>query len=206
MTMRQNRAFVVLHLPTKVPDLIQTAKAIIAAAKGNPAVPNPNPPLAKLRALIVALDKAETATATRTIGTVPARDEARAALRQALNAFKAHVQRLADLDQENAAAIITSVAMSVRKESSRRKAAFVAKTGRTSGSVILEVRAAAKRASYGWQWSVDGGKTWIDAGTTLQAKTTITGLPVAKYVQFRYRAVTKNGVGDWSDPITFMVR
>jgi hypothetical protein len=63
-----------------------------------------------------------------------------------------------------------------------------------------------KRATYEWEWSVDGGKTRNAAPKTLHAKTTIVGLPVGTYVPFRYRAVTKTGVGDWSDPITVLVK
>jgi hypothetical protein len=35
---------------------------------------------------------------------------------------------------------------------------------------------AARRASYEWEYSTDGGKTWIAAPATLQAKTKISGL------------------------------
>ncbi|HEX8792060.1 MAG TPA: hypothetical protein VF765_13990 [Polyangiaceae bacterium] len=33
--------------------------------------------------------------------------------------------------------------------------------------------------AYEWQYSTDGGKTWVMAPSTLQAKTTVTGLPPA---------------------------
>ena len=52
----------------------------------------------------------------------------------------------------------------------------------------------------------DGGKTWVDAPPTLQAKMTIGGLPAGVTVLFRYRAVTKTGADDWSAPITFAVK
>jgi hypothetical protein len=64
---------------------------------------------------------------------------------------------------------------------------------------------AARRASYEWQYSADGGKTWITAPATLQAKTKISGLAQEATVQFKYRAVTKTGEGDWSQVVSLMV-
>jgi hypothetical protein len=41
---------------------------------------------------------------------------------------------------------------------------------------------------------------------TLQAKTTLTGLPVGSTVEFRYRPVVKTGEGDWSQTVTLVIR
>jgi len=65
---------------------------------------------------------------------------------------------------------------------------------------------AARRASYLWGYSTDGGKTWAEVGPTLQAKTTVSGLPAGTTVQFRYRGVTKTGAADWSQPISLLVK
>ena len=62
------------------------------------------------------------------------------------------------------------------------------------------------RAAYDWEWSSDGGKTWQQAPGTLQAKTTITGLPVSVTCLFRFRSVTKAGESDWSNAITLVVK
>ena len=58
----------------------------------------------------------------------------------------------------------------------------------------------------GYAYSTDGGKTWVAAPPSLQAKTTVTGLPAGTSVQFRYRAVTKTGAEDWSTPVTLLVK
>ncbi len=73
-------------------------------------------------------------------------------------------------------------------------------------SVHVIAKAADRRASYEWQYSLDGGKTWVDVPNTLQAKTTITGLPAATVVLFRYRPTTKAGMGDWSAPASILVK
>jgi hypothetical protein len=200
------RTLAVLKLPLHVPDLIKVAQAIVEAMTGNAALPNPTPALAVVSAAIAALDAAETATKTRAKGTIEVRNTARAALIAALHELKAYVQTVCDANLPQAETIITSAAMSVKKPPAHTKHDFVAKSGATSGSVHLVAKAVSRRASYEWQWSPDGGKTWTQAPSTLQSRTTILALPLAVTCQFRYRAVTKVGEGDWSQVITFLVK
>lgn len=42
--------------------------------------------------------------------------------------------------------------------------------------------------------------------STLQAKTSVTGLAVGSTAQFRYRVTSKTGEGDWSQPISYFVK
>jgi hypothetical protein len=113
---------------------------------------------------------------------------------------------VADAAGETAPSVIASAGMGVKKPVLRNKAALAAKAGPTSGTVHLVAKSVTRRASYEWQWSADGGKTWNLAPSTLQAKTTILGLPVATSVEFRFRSVTKAGEGDWSQVVTFVVK
>ncbi len=113
---------------------------------------------------------------------------------------------MSDANPEQAEAIITSAAMSVKKTTIRQKQAFAVKYGPTSGTVQISAKAAGHRAAYEWQYSTDGGKTWMQVPNTLQAKTTIIGLPVAATVEFRYRVTTKLGMGDWSLPTSILVK
>jgi hypothetical protein len=82
---------------------------------------------------------------------------------------------------------------------------LAAKPDRISGEATVTAVVAARGASYEWQYSTDGGKTWITAPGTLQARTTISGLVPGSTAQFRYRAVTKAGEGDWSQPVSLLV-
>jgi hypothetical protein len=206
MTTTQHRTIAVLKLPTHVPDLIKVGQSIVQAMTGNAALPSPTPPLAAVSAALAALDAAETATKTRAKGTVAARNTVRAAVISTLHELKAYVQQASDADPSQAESIITGAAMSVKKASLRPKTDFAAKAGATSGSVHLVAKAAAHRASYEWQSSADGGKTWQSAPATLQAKATVTGLPPATTCLFRYRPVTKVGEGDWSQVVSFIVK
>ena len=72
--------------------------------------------------------------------------------------------------------------------------------------MLLVTDAAARRAFYEWQYSADGGKTWVSAASTLKTTTTVAGLTPGASVMFRYRAGTKTGEGDWSQTATIIVK
>ena len=96
--------------------------------------------------------------------------------------------------------------MAVKKTAVRHPRVFEATPGDVSGSAKLIAASAARRASYEWEYSTDGGKTWVTAPATLQAKTTVPGLTPGATVTFRYRPVTKTGEGDWSQPTSVIVK
>jgi hypothetical protein len=206
MTRPQNRHFVAMNLPTTVPELLSRARAILTAMTDNHWLPDPTPSVATLSAAIDSLDNAHTETLSRTVGTVAARGAPHSALLAALRSYKGYVQGRGDADPDNAELIIASSGLSLRSPTTRAKAPFTVTQGAHSGSVILLVRATTKRASYEWAWSEDGGGTWNTAPATLAANTTITGLPIGKPLDFRFRVVTKAGVGDWSSPVTLIVK
>jgi hypothetical protein len=202
----QPRLIAAFKVPLPVPALLKTSQALVVAFTGNALLPNPTPSLTTVGAAIANLDTAETATKARTKGTIATRNEARATLVGLLRGLKAYVQQQADANPEHAEAIITSVGMTVKKAPARTKAPFAVKPGPVTGSVKLVAKSAGPRASYDWEWSADGGKTWTQVLPTLQAKTTVIGLPVATTCEFRYRATTKAGAGDWSQAITLVVK
>ena len=206
MTIVTHRCIAVFALPQPVPALSKAGHSVVTQMTGNAHLPNPNPPLSEITILLTAVDNTETATKTRTAGTIAARNQARTALIGGLHSLKAYVQQQADANPEMAETIITSAGMTVKKLPKRVKVDFVAKQGPVTGTVHLVAKAAAVRACYEWNWSGDGGKTWTSVPTTLQAKTTIIGLPVAVNCQFRYRAVTKKGEGDWSQVVVLLVK
>jgi hypothetical protein len=200
-----HRATVTLSLPKSVPALIVYAQGVVKRMTGNASFPNPTPALGALALAIDELRLAETAALARTKGAIATRNEKRTALVSLLQQTRAHIQATADADTSNAASIIESAGVAVRKTPTRRARAFVAKPGPVSGAATVVATSAARRASYEWQYGTDGGKTWITAPATLQAKTKIAGLVPGANVQFKYRAVTKTGEGDWSQPVSLMV-
>ncbi len=199
------RVLVSLHLPASVPALVSTAKAVVQAMTKNPSFPNPDPGLATVDAAIDVLQTAECGAQARTKGAVANRNEKRKALVTLLEQLKAHIQKVADGNPDTAAAVIQSAGVAVRKTAPRQKQAFLVKAGAVAGTVKVTAQAAARRASYEWEYSLDGGKTWQAMPSTLQARTQITGLAQGTTVSVRYRAVTKAGEGDWSQPTSHFV-
>lgn len=189
----------------KTSDLIVAVRAMVAAGRKNKLLRKPCPALDRLSKAVGALDAAEVAAKSRAVGTVPVRDAARREVFRAAAQYKSAVQTLANADPVNARPIIVESGLRIRRESRRRKAPFSVKRGRVARSLEAEVRAAAKRASYEWEVSVDGGKTWKLVRTTLPTKTVIDDLPIGVYVQVRCRPLTKSGRGEWIGPITVLV-
>jgi cell pole-organizing protein PopZ len=201
-----NKSIATLSLPKPVPALITYAQSVVTAMTGNPSYPSPAPTLAAVTAGITALQSAEALALARTKGAVEARNNKRADLVTLLQQLRGYIQTVADADVETAATVIRSAGIAVRKAPARKARVFDAVQGAASGSAKLLAASAGRRASYEWQYSTDGGKTWLIAPATLQAKTTVTGLTPGATVEFRYRAVTKTGEGNWSQTVQLIVK
>ena len=200
-----HKSIAVLKLPNPVAVVISIAKAIVIAMTGNATFPAPLPTLAVIAAAIADLETAEAAARLRTKGAVATRNQKRAALGKLLEQLRGYVQAVADADPDRAPALIQSAAMNVKKVGLRGKRVFAVQQGRVSGAVMLVTASAGGRASYEWQMSVDGGKTWQMLPVTLQAHAPVTGLQPGATYTFRFRAVTRHGEGDWSQPISRIV-
>jgi len=201
-----HRATVSLKLPAKVADFIAYGTGVVHAMTSNPAFPAPVPALSALSAAVSDLQAAETLALTKAKGAVAARNDKRAVVVSLIQQLRGYVQAIADATPENGATIIQSAGMAVRKVPTRATRVFAAEPGLVSGSAKLTATIAARRASYEWEYSLDGGKTWVTLPSTLQAKTTVAGLPVGTSVLFRYKSVTKTGEGDWSQGLALLVK
>jgi hypothetical protein len=201
-----HRILAALNLPTHVADELKYGESVFAGVTNNPHFPMPDPVITAFSDSLTKYGAAETAAQSRLKGTVAARNAARVVFLGAIHALKARIQSVADASPEQAEAIITSTTLAVKKTVTRQKQTFVVKYGPTSGTVHVVAKSAGSRASYEWQYSTDGGKTWTQVPNTLQAKTTIVGLPVATTVEFRYRVTTKTGMGDWGLPTSILVK
>ena len=206
MTARKpHKAIATLGRERVVGRFITQANGVVAAMTGNPYFPSPDPPLVTITALIARLSAKQTVALTRVVGGAAERDAACLALRNGLQVLQGYVQRVADADPANAAAIVTSASMSLQKKASRDKQLFDAQCGSTSGSVLLTAMATGERAScHEWQWSLDQD-TWTSLEPTLQASTSISGLIPLRTYYFCHRAITKAGRGDWSEIVALLV-
>lgn len=201
-----HRVTAVSNLPEHVPDQIKFGDGVQSGLNNNPHFPLPDPIITAFTIALGNYSVAETAAQTRAKGTIAARNAAKVVYVGAYHALKARVQQVADADPENAEAIITSAGFAVRKTAIRQKQTFVVKYGAVSGTIHVIAQSAGPRACYEWQYSLDAGKTWVQVANTMQAKTTMVGLPVATTVEFRYRVTTKTGMGDWSLPTSILVK
>ncbi len=201
-----HRVTAVNNLPEHVPDQIKQGDAVQAALANNHYFPLPDPIITAFITALGNYSTAATVAQTRAKGTVAARNAAKVVYVGAYHAMRARVQTRADADPENAEAIITSAGFAVRKTSIRQRQVFAAKYGPVSGTIHLTAPSFGPRAAYEWQSSIDGGKTWVQAPNTLQAKTTFVGLPLVTTVEFRFRVTTKTGMGDWSQPTSILVK
>ncbi len=199
------RSLVPLKLEKPTPKLIAQATALVSSMTNNPNFTTPNPPLATVTAAITALQTAETAVKARTHGAVASRNAQQKALVTVLEQTKAYIQMMADSNSDTAEAVIKSAGVAVRAAVIRQKQVFAVEEGPVSGSVKLTTVRAAPRASYEWQYSLDG-KTWQTMPSTLQTKTSMQGLTVGSSVMFRSRAVTKAGEGDWTQAVAITVK
>jgi hypothetical protein len=202
-----HRVTISLSFPKKISDFILYANNIAQKMTNNPEFPTPTPTVAAITAAVVDLQSSETSALSRAKGAVAVRNEKRTVLVGLLQQLRGYVQGVADATPENAASIIQGAGLAVRKVPTHKARTFEAETGAVSGSAKVTAVSAGTRSSYDWEYSADGGKTWVAAPSTIQAKTTITGLPAGTTVQFRYRAVTpKGGQGDWSQPTSLLVK
>jgi hypothetical protein len=201
------RAIVSLNIPEKNADLILYGTTIVQKMTGNVNFPTPVPTVAAIQAAVTDLHNSQTAALSRVKGAATVRNDKRTVLVSLLQQLRGTVQAVADATPENGAAIIESAGFAVRKIAARGKRPFAATQGTLSGTADVTAVSAGVRASYEWEYSVDGGKTWVAAPGTIQGRTTIPGLPVGTAVQFRYRAITpKGGQGDWSQPVSLLVK
>ncbi len=196
---------VVLALPTKsIPALVLRSTTIVNAMEANKSTfTSPTPPFVQVTSLISGLTTAETAFKSHT-GTRADRDNAKAALIAAMLQLHTYVQGLVIANPSQAEVIAQDAAMTLRKPGAHTKSPLAVK--QTVSTVVHVIAKATKGGrTNDWQYSVDGGKTWIDVPSTTKASTTITGLTPGVMVQYRQRAITKAGPGDWSQAISAIV-
>jgi len=201
MTMK---TLVALNLPKPAKKVTYLAQSIVDSMTGNPFFPSPNPPLAKVTAHATAVAEACTTVLSRTKGAREARDVELAVLRLDLVRLGSYVQAIADESPTDAAAIIRSAGMDVKRPSIRTKPALEVVQGDVSGSASLRAKSAGDRASYEWRYR-DSETQWTLAPVTIQSTTVIGGLTPATKYSFQLRVTTKDGPGAWSQVVSLVV-
>jgi len=191
--------FVVLGLPRSVPAVIIRMNAILAAMLADKTTfPSPPIAIATVTTHVDALSVAESATKTKTLGTIQTRDDALKLVIEDANQLHGYVQQLANASPAQAANIAAAAAMSLRKTGAHPKADLTVRQI-VSGTVHVVARSVKGAKSHEWQYSTDGGKTWTSASPTTKASTVLSGFQPGTLVQVRQRAILTTGPTDWSN-------
>src|SRR4051812_28553808 len=137
----------------------------------------PDPPLSDVQDQTAVVDKAEVLAGTRAKGSAKARNVQRGILVGLLEAGVLYVQGIADKSAtpEQAAATIEAAGLTVALVPHHHKPVLGVKQGPTSGAVVVEANrtiltgGSKKKSFFNWQYTADGGLTWITLPSTPKA-------------------------------------
>jgi hypothetical protein len=197
---------VVLNLPRTNLVLVAFAKGIHQALTGNASFPNPTPTLAVFADHIDQLEQAEALAATRVKGAAKQRNAKKQKVIQDLRHIKDYVQSVIEgqATAVDAKAMAATAGLGTRAVVPPFKSLLSAANTGLSGVVELEAKAVARDATYFWQYSVDQS-VWTDVPPLMQASTTVTGLTSAQTYYFRFRALTRKGMTEYSQIVGLLV-
>lgn len=196
---------VVLGLPLSHLEVVAAAGTIITAMDGNPYFPKASAEVAAAAAAEAAYAKAVTDAKNKMPGAVAVRAEAKVALLKTLEPLRLIVQIAIDAHLDQAATIVESAKMKLRKVAVHTKAEFEVKDGLGKGQAQLIARAVYSALLYFWELSLDQ-TTWTSALDTSAARALLTGLTVGQTYHFRFRARTRKGMSDYSQVVSHVVR
>ena len=196
---------IALKLPRAIALLIVFVQHVVQAMTNNPWFSALAALVATTGTDLAALQVAQAKALTKAKGAAEARDDAKKVVVDDLKLLKSGVQTVVNQNPGQAATIIESAGFFQKKVTLPKKPNLEAlKAPVTPGEVLVRARAV-KRASYEWQYSLDGGKTWLSMGTTTTANHSVLGMTVGTTVLFRFRTTVKKTTSDWSPSITYFV-
>ncbi len=102
--------------------------------------------------------------------------------------------------------VAESAGMTLKKQPGpRNKPELAVKDSGLPGVVELDAKAVANSATYYWAFSLDG-RSWTSVPETMKHVTVISGLTPGQTYYFRFRALTRKGMRDWSQVVQLIVR
>lgn len=197
----------------KISFFLVVLRAIYTGIKNHPGLFQAPPiDLTVFLAQIDALAAAQLATKSWPRGPASARDAARDVAYTSAETLRTWVQALCDASPEQAVQLAQACGMQLRAPGKASKETL-AVTQLGAGVVQLAANASVLTQSKGsrffnWQYSLDGGKSWLAAPSTNKSKTTISGLPMLTQIRFRV-SVTESktealGLAlEWSNDVPF---
>ncbi len=198
--------------PAKLPVFITVMQAISASMLAHSTAFGGCPvDLGTFQIQVANLVSAHQAVRQRGVGLVAARSDALRIVAGSAELLRAFVEQLCNNAPEQALTLAQAASMQIARTPLRAKVPLRARQGNQSGIVILYASVALLVSGKGgryfnWEYSLDGGLTWVTVAGTPRAQTTVAGLPALKTVCFRV-SVTDNkvGQGPWTAPVPFLV-
>jgi hypothetical protein len=215
MNLRRLRAVYGINIQ-KIVEVLSRAQAMHDGMAADPATyDSPTLALPAFLGLIQNLAVAQQAVRTRAIGARENRDVHRGLLLTGMDLERTFIQSLADAQPSRAAALITNGGLVVAASPVFHKALLTLRNAKPSGGVTCDahvgllIGAGAKHPTekryFGWQYTVDGGKTFTTMVPTPTGKTAIHGLAPLTTVGVRVNLTNSEGPGDWSQTVTILV-
>jgi hypothetical protein len=197
-------------------EVMSKGKVMTGGIGGAPALfMTPNPPLSAITNQITAVDKAQILVSTRAPGAAEARDVQLRLLVGLLEGETLYVQGIADACTTVLAAIeaIKAAGLDVAGASSYVKPLLAATQGQPGGPIALVANATAlgggrsyKVRCFNWEYTPDGGKTFVTLPPTPKARTAVANLTPLTVYGFRVALTSSSGVmGPWSPIVTLVV-
>jgi len=199
-----------------IPGVIARSTAMHAGLAAHAAdYPSPNPGLAAFLTLIQNLTTAQQDVPSRTIGAAAARDVQRDLLWTGMEIQRIYVQSLADASPSRAVSLIQNAGLVVAAFSGFSKPLLGLSLGVQPGTVNCianvsllvgtgTIRPHQQRLLM-WEYTLDGGKTFVSMPPTPGCKTVITGVPLMTIVGVRVSLTNMVGPGAWSQVVTIPV-
>jgi hypothetical protein len=200
----------------KVTEVTDRADAMYTGFSGDPGT-YANPPIAlsDFKLLITNVVTAQASVKARNIGAREKRDVELGLLLTGMEVERGFVQALADANPAKAAALITGAGLVVGGTAGHNKPLLGLRNGKQSGTVICDANVGllitpdAKYPTgsryFNWEYTVDGGKTFVSALSTPRSRTTLTGLTPLTTVGVRVSVTDSEGPGLWSQVVTILV-
>ena len=187
--------------PQHVSRYLMACRLIVTMMTDNPNFSAPTPPLSEVSTDLDALEASAELARKGGKGMVPQRDVVLRKVHNKMTMLRAYVQSAANAEPDQAEAIVHSAGMNIAKPRTRTKLPVDVKHGDAPGEVVLDAKALPQPVQYRWQMSADQ-KTWTDLPESFKTKSVVEGLVPATVYSFRLRTVTRNGLSEWSPPVT----
>ncbi len=201
---------------TNVPRVIVRAQAMSSGFAAHTAdYPALSPSLTAFNGLLLNLVSAQQLVPNRTVGVATARDVDRDLLWSAMKSECAYVQSLASASPARGLSLIENAGLVAVTRTLVTKALLALKLGAQPGTVLCNANLSLlvgtgtakpnQKRCLLWQYTLDGGKTFVSAGSTPGCKILLTGLPSLTVVGVRVCLQNMDGIGAWSQVVTIVV-